>query len=950
MAQVGRISGPVLKSNLIRNGVDLAFETDLLYLDVNENRIGINTDSPSKTLQVFDSIGSNNLIAEKFDTPQFTVQNNEIKNNIGNIKLNAQNAVRLGGLDNDTLFLKDNFISATVENQSIIIDPSGVGTVEFESDTNVFGNLSTPNKLRLDGTINFGDADTDSLDFNADLNSDFIPDQTNTVSLGKPTKRWANTFTKLLNGEEVTTTSLTAGQIDFNLRQGNIFYVAKNGDDKNFGDHPLAPFRTIKAALAASDASIQGPVSIYVFPGEYDEQFPLEVPNNVSVVGTDIRSVIIKPTNDTAYSDVFLLDGDTTIENLTIKDFYYDDNKGYAFRFKPGTIIQSRSPYIRNVSVITKGTVNNAEDPKGYHSGDAGRGAWIDGTEVDAASQSASMLFQSCTFITPGVDAITMTNGVRVEWLSCFTYFANRGLYAFNNSTGRIAEDGSTVRFGAEIRSVSSANVYGNIGVEADGEDCLMYLIQHNFAYVGSGKNISNDKTKSNQQHEVIELNNGKIRFTSIDHLGTYRVGDYFFADFEKGTTSISNANLSADELSNLRIENNGNETFFTFNSYLTGNIQVSNNLIKSFVGPVNINAPEKIELQKNTKIDNNLDITGNFLSNGDFNLLGSAINTSISFLSTIDSDLNLNQDSIFNLGNTSKRWRSAAVDKIQLPSALIVNNTIASDDSNSSLEFKANSAGNVRVENLDFGDKLLSNFGDLFLLSDTGFVTVSSKALKIPTGTTEQIIIQPTDSDSLGNIRFNNEIGVFEGFQNATVTFNGVYSDDRQTTMLVDSDYAQNSILLTVNSELISEIDSSGVNTNSLQIDDVAIDNNIIRTNVSNADLEIEPNNVGETRIGNFSIIDNKIKNLASDNKLSFAITGLGYQKITGSNGFVVPSGTESQRPTTPEIGETRWNTDQKILEVWDGSVFLDASGAAQFVNEDEFNDLILEYSLMFG
>ena len=31
---IGRISGSVLKSNLTRNGTDLAFETNLLYLDV----------------------------------------------------------------------------------------------------------------------------------------------------------------------------------------------------------------------------------------------------------------------------------------------------------------------------------------------------------------------------------------------------------------------------------------------------------------------------------------------------------------------------------------------------------------------------------------------------------------------------------------------------------------------------------------------------------------------------------------------------------------------------------------------------------------------------------------------------------------------------------------------------------------------------------------------------
>ena len=49
---VGRISGPLLKSNLVRNGVNLAFETDLLYLDVNNNRVGIKTANPQAELDV----------------------------------------------------------------------------------------------------------------------------------------------------------------------------------------------------------------------------------------------------------------------------------------------------------------------------------------------------------------------------------------------------------------------------------------------------------------------------------------------------------------------------------------------------------------------------------------------------------------------------------------------------------------------------------------------------------------------------------------------------------------------------------------------------------------------------------------------------------------------------------------------------------------------------------
>ena len=56
---IGRISGAMLKANLERLGTDIAFETDLLYIDVANDRIGINTNSPSQSLQV-DNVTINN--------------------------------------------------------------------------------------------------------------------------------------------------------------------------------------------------------------------------------------------------------------------------------------------------------------------------------------------------------------------------------------------------------------------------------------------------------------------------------------------------------------------------------------------------------------------------------------------------------------------------------------------------------------------------------------------------------------------------------------------------------------------------------------------------------------------------------------------------------------------------------------------------------------------------
>ena len=74
---IGRISGQLLKSNLTRNGVDLAFETDLLYLDVTNRRIGVKTTSPQYPLDI-------NGVARVTD---LEITNNTFQ--VGNVTLNG---------------------------------------------------------------------------------------------------------------------------------------------------------------------------------------------------------------------------------------------------------------------------------------------------------------------------------------------------------------------------------------------------------------------------------------------------------------------------------------------------------------------------------------------------------------------------------------------------------------------------------------------------------------------------------------------------------------------------------------------------------------------------------------------------------------------------------------------------------------------------------------------
>ena len=89
---VGRISGPLLKANLLRDGVDLAFETDLLYLDVVNGRIGIKTDSPTHDLTVNGTTRTTNLeVTNQLDIGNLTVLGNTITSNNGVINFNGPN-------------------------------------------------------------------------------------------------------------------------------------------------------------------------------------------------------------------------------------------------------------------------------------------------------------------------------------------------------------------------------------------------------------------------------------------------------------------------------------------------------------------------------------------------------------------------------------------------------------------------------------------------------------------------------------------------------------------------------------------------------------------------------------------------------------------------------------------------------------------------------------------
>jgi hypothetical protein len=68
---INRISGDILESNLIRSS-DLAFNTNLLYVDVANGRIGVKTDSPGNF--ALDVNGDTRVQGNQTITGDLTVQ------------------------------------------------------------------------------------------------------------------------------------------------------------------------------------------------------------------------------------------------------------------------------------------------------------------------------------------------------------------------------------------------------------------------------------------------------------------------------------------------------------------------------------------------------------------------------------------------------------------------------------------------------------------------------------------------------------------------------------------------------------------------------------------------------------------------------------------------------------------------------------------------------------
>lgn len=220
---IGRISGPLLKANLIRDGVDLAFETDLLYLNVSNARIGINQSSPQYDLDVNGTVKTTDLeVTNQFDIGNFTFNANTITSDqptINFVASGGEATVYHSRLIVNDIELNGNTISSNASNADLELRANGTGNINLLNNTfidgnlEVAGNITATGNIRIDGNLIIGDAITDSITINASLNSSLIPEVDSTYNLGSNSFRWNDLYATSISADTLDLNSFTVGNL-----------------------------------------------------------------------------------------------------------------------------------------------------------------------------------------------------------------------------------------------------------------------------------------------------------------------------------------------------------------------------------------------------------------------------------------------------------------------------------------------------------------------------------------------------------------------------------------------------------------------------------------------------------------------------------------------------------------------------------------------------------------
>jgi len=204
--------------------------------------------------------------------------------------------------------------NATVDGN---LDVNGSLTVAGDAtfSANIYGN-----NMSLSGNLIVGDADTDFVEFNADVASDFIPDVTGTYDLGTATKEWNKVYA---NNVYADLTGNVTGQISDITNhsayiKGLLSAVDAGGDGSFSYDSATGAFTYTGPSASEVRAHLSAGTGVHYSAGEFSIGQAVETTSDVTFNDVTVNGSLFS--NDITATEVVItgnlvVNGTTTTVN-----------------------------------------------------------------------------------------------------------------------------------------------------------------------------------------------------------------------------------------------------------------------------------------------------------------------------------------------------------------------------------------------------------------------------------------------------------------------------------------------------------------------------------------------------------------------------------------------------------------------------------------------------------
>jgi len=168
--------------------------------------------------------------------------------------------------------------NSTSNTTGSIITAGGLGVLKsavIGENLRIHGNVITDGDTTISGNLVFGDADTDQVTFDADINSSLVPNVNNSFNIGNTTMIWANTWTGHLGVTQksdsgkaaLTITSedvdKEAVRITASQSTANVYHINAHSLTTGTGITVLADALTTGSALAINSNAPAGTRNLF---------------------------------------------------------------------------------------------------------------------------------------------------------------------------------------------------------------------------------------------------------------------------------------------------------------------------------------------------------------------------------------------------------------------------------------------------------------------------------------------------------------------------------------------------------------------------------------------------------------------------------------------------------------------------------------------------------------